>query len=224
MASTPERMASTPERMASTPERMASTPERMASVPERMASVPERMASVPEQMASVPERTASAREHRASMRIHVAETMPHIASHHASCYETVMVDPKKFDTLKQILVDATDFSDVYGYFMEHFGSKSWFMAFGEPHRDARFIKLLEHLATKVLGKKGRITEPYLLRVAEFKFVHGAFVFGKHLGNVIFFEDIDKGMVGFGGLNSTGPSELARFTLVQFPDGKKLMLN
>ena len=135
-----------------------------------------------------------------------------------------MLDLKKFDTLKQLLVDATDFSDVYGFFMEHFGSKSEFMAFGEPLFDAGFVKVIEQVATRVLGKKARITEPYLLRVADQRFIHGAFVFGKHLGNVLYFEDIEKGMAGFGGLNSRGPSELARFTLVQFPGGKKLMLN
>src|SRR5215510_14452787 len=32
-------------------------------------------------------------------------------------YGTVMLDLRKLDTLKQMLVDATDFFNVYGYFM-----------------------------------------------------------------------------------------------------------
>jgi hypothetical protein len=136
-----------------------------------------------------------------------------------------MLDPKKFDTLKQILVDAKDFGDVYGYFMENFGSKPEFMTFGEPLFDAGFVKVLEQVATLVYRKRAHIVEPYLLRVAEQRFIHGAFAFGRRLGNVLYFEDIEKGLAGFGGANSTGPSDLVRFTLVVFPDGKrKLMLN
>lgn len=135
-----------------------------------------------------------------------------------------MVDFKKLDPLKQILIDAKDFTDVYEYFMEHFGSKPEFAMFGEPFTDRNFVKVLAQVGTHLLGKKTRLMEAYLVRLAEQKFVHGAFTFGKHQGNVLYFEDIEKGLAGFGKLNSTGPSDLVRFTLVQFPGGKKLMFN
>lgn len=136
-----------------------------------------------------------------------------------------MLDLKKLDTLKQLLVDAKDFTDVYGYFMEHFGSEPAFAMLGEPFTDQNFVKVLAQVGTQLLGKKTRLMEAYLVRLAEQRFVHGAITFGHHLGNVIYFEDIEKGLAGFGGMNSKGPSDLVRFTLVQLPGGgRKLMLN
>jgi hypothetical protein len=41
-----------------------------------------------------------------------------------------MVDLGKLATLKKQLVDATDFFEVYGYFMDHFGHQPELMTLG----------------------------------------------------------------------------------------------
>jgi hypothetical protein len=130
-----------------------------------------------------------------------------------------MLDLEKLGTLKQMLVEATDFSDVYGYFMDHFGEDPELMAMGERFRDPAFLQMLERLGAQVVGKKARIEQPLFLRVKEHRFVHGAFRYGDHVGCVFYFGDIEKGLAAFGSLESEGPTELARFTMAQVAKGK-----
>jgi hypothetical protein len=76
----------------------------------------------------------------------------------------------------------------------------------------------------VVGEKARVSEPFLLRLATHKLIHGAFVLGNHVGTVFYFEDVEKGLAAFGALDSEGPSQVARFSLVKGPGGKGYTLN
>jgi hypothetical protein len=135
-----------------------------------------------------------------------------------------MIDPQKVPELKRLLVEATVFSDVFGYFMDHFGDKPELMTLGAPHRDPTFVQVLEQLGARVLGEKARIAQPLLLRWPEQKLVHGAFLLGRHVGSVFYFEDLEKGLAAFGSMESQGPSQFARFSLVSLPTGKSFTLS
>ena len=135
-----------------------------------------------------------------------------------------MTDLQKLAELKRLLVSATDFSDVFGYFMDHFGEKPELMTLGEQHHDPIFVQMLEQLGARVLGKKASIKEPLLLRWAEQKLIHGAFLIGDHVGSVFYFQDLEKGLAAFGSMDSQGPSQFARFSVVSLPTGKSLDLN
>jgi hypothetical protein len=129
-----------------------------------------------------------------------------------------MLDLGKLATLKQHLLEATDFFDVYGYFMEHFGHRPELMTLGEPLDDATFVAVLEQIGARIVGEEGSITEPFLLRLREHQLVHGAFVLGTHVGTVFYFSDVDTGLAAFGAMDSEGPSQLARFSLAKVPVG------
>jgi hypothetical protein len=135
-----------------------------------------------------------------------------------------MPDLKKLITLRQRLVEATDFSDVYVYFMDHFGQSPDLMTLGKPLRDKAFLDVLEHIGAQVIGKKARVSQPFLLHVAEASFIHGAFRLGDHLASVFYFGDIKMGLAAFGGLESEGPSQFTRFSLVEHPAGKRFTLS
>jgi hypothetical protein len=131
-----------------------------------------------------------------------------------------MVDLQKLAELKRLLVEATDFSDVFGFFMDHFGEKPELMTLGGQLRDPIFVQLLEQLGSRVVGKRSSIEQPLLLHWTEQKLIHGAFIIGDHVGSVFYFEDLEKGLAAFGSMNSQGPSQFARFSLVALPTGKK----
>ncbi len=132
-----------------------------------------------------------------------------------------MVDLGKLATLKQRLLDATDFFEVYGYFMEHFGQHQELRTLGEPLEDPTFVTVLEKVGARTVGQEARITDPFLLRLREHQLVHGAFVLGDHVGTVFYFADIDVGLLAFGGLDSDGPSKLARFSVAKVPGAKRV---
>lgn len=135
-----------------------------------------------------------------------------------------MPDLRRLTHLRQLLIDATDFSDVYGYFMDNFGEAPELLTMGERWHDQDFLDTIEQLGGRVIGKGARLTQPFLLRVAEHGFVHGAFVLGDHIGSVFYFEDIEKGLLALGGRESQGPEQFARFTLARFPTAKRFALN
>jgi hypothetical protein len=135
-----------------------------------------------------------------------------------------MIDLRKLADLKRLLVEATDFFEVYGYFMDHFGQMPELMTLGKPLQDATFVEVLEKIGSQIIGKKARITEPFLLRLPEENLIHGAFLIGDHVGCVFYFEDLEKGLAGFGSMESGGPSQLARFSLVSLPTGKSFTLH
>lgn len=126
--------------------------------------------------------------------------------------------------LRQLLVQATDFSDVYGYFMDHFGQSPELMTLGEPLSDTTFLEVLELIGSQIIGMKARISQPFLLHLAEHGFIHGVFRLGDHIASVLYFEDVKMGLAAFGGLGSEGPSQFARFSLVEHPTGKRFMLS
>jgi hypothetical protein len=135
-----------------------------------------------------------------------------------------MPDLQKLAELKRLLVSATDFSSVFGYFMDHFGEKPELMTLGGPHHDPIFVQVLEQLGARVIGKKAQIKQPLLLRWAEQKLIHGAFLIGDHVGSVFYFGDLEKGLAAFGSMQSQGPSQFVRFSLVSLPTGKSFTLN
>lgn len=135
-----------------------------------------------------------------------------------------MADLQKLAQLKRLLVEATNFFDVYGYFMDHFGQTPELMTLGTPLRDPTFVGVLEQLGSRVVGQKAKIERPLLLHWQEQKLIHGAFLLGDHVGSVFYFEDIEKGLAAFGSMESEGPSQLARFSLVTAPTGKSFTLN
>jgi hypothetical protein len=135
-----------------------------------------------------------------------------------------MVDLQKLAELKRLLVSATDFSDVFGFFMDHFGEKPELMTLGGQHKDPVFVQLLEQLGSRVIGKKSQIQQPLLLHWSEQKLIHGAFLIGDHVGSVFYFEDLEKGLAAFGSMQSQGPSQFARFSLVSLPTGKSFSVN
>lgn len=137
----------------------------------------------------------------------------------AICYDALMVDLASLATLRQRLLDATDFGHAYGYFLDHFGEKPEFIEIGEPMRDAGpFKQILGHLAAKVLGKPCSVELLVLVRIREHRFIHGAFDLGSHMASVFYFEDIESGLAAFGSADASGPNHFARFSLVLAPTG------
>jgi hypothetical protein len=134
-----------------------------------------------------------------------------------------MLDLRKLVDLKRLLVEATDFFEVYGFFMDHFGEKPEMITLGAPLRDPTFVAVLEKIGAQILGKKATLADPVLLHLPEQKLIHGGFVLGEYFGCVFYFEDIEKGLAAFGSMEG-GPSQIARFSLVTLPTGKSFTLN
>jgi hypothetical protein len=114
-------------------------------------------------------------------------------------------------TLKDKLVNATEFSDVWRYFLDHFGEDPKFIALGDRSRDAFLEAVLDQIGMQMFGKPGSVTDLLLSHLPEHHFTHGGVLLDGHLANVLYFDDIRSGMVAVWMATPSGETKYARFS-------------
>jgi len=117
--------------------------------------------------------------------------------------------------LKELLQTADDFSNIVKYFFDHLGDDPTFIDLSKPAKHPLVKKTLQHVAASLFKKDVTVTNLLLLKFGKHPFYHGAgFVQGRPI-NIIYFEDIDMGLVCAA---STYPYMLyTRFTCYRLKD-------
>ncbi len=125
---------------------------------------------------------------------------------------------KELATLKYMLMTADEFKDVYGYFFDHLGENSDFLKLGKRSKHPLLKKILETVGEQLFGKKVMITKLLLTKIPKHRFYHGpCFINGKMAG-VLFFEDIDMGMLSVLMSMETYTTHFVRFSSIQMESG------
>jgi hypothetical protein len=122
------------------------------------------------------------------------------------------MDLSKLAELKEQMGNATVFSDVWTFFLDHFGEKKEFMALGEPAGDQPFLmEVLAHVGKELFGgDEVRVSNMILVRLPEYNFIHGGGVLNTKLCNVIYFEDIAQGILAIPWSWHPSETKLIRF--------------
>lgn len=121
------------------------------------------------------------------------------------------MDLSRLATLKAKLVQAKEFSDIWTYFLDHFGEDPAFHALGERTRNGFIEAIFDNVAKAMFNGKIEGRDVLLTRLADHLFIHGGGIFGSHLVNVIYFEDIQVGVVIVVKPFSKDPQQYIRFT-------------
>ena len=104
------------------------------------------------------------------------------------------MEKRKFLRLKHILQTATNLSKPSAFFWEKLAKDSRFMAAGRIATNPRLQAIMERAATHVLGSEQAAEMLLLLFIPAHKFWHGSCAFGNMLGQLIYFQDIDQGLL------------------------------
>src|SRR5262245_65306952 len=107
-------------------------------------------------------------------------------------------------TLKEKLASASDFTEVWSYFFTHFGEDGEFIQQGERAEHPFLEALLVQLGAESFGRKIAISNLLLTHLPAHCFIHGGFTIEGRLGNVIYFDDIQTGLIAV--IMSHAPSE------------------
>ncbi len=114
-------------------------------------------------------------------------------------------------TLKEKLVQARDFMPVMDYFMTHFGENPQFMTLGErahhPVIEAAIIQTIQQL----FGASISPHQLLLTRLPEERFIHGGGMFASQVLTVLYFEDLQMGLLAVTAPFGSDEIKLARFT-------------
>jgi hypothetical protein len=114
-------------------------------------------------------------------------------------------------TLKDKLVNATEFGEVWRYFLDHFGEDPAFIALGERSHDPFLVAVIEQIASQIFGKHVPLTNLLLTFLPDHHFTHGGVILDGHLANVLYFDDIRMGMVAVLMSLPSGETKYARFS-------------
>jgi hypothetical protein len=119
-------------------------------------------------------------------------------------------------TLKDKLVNAKNFSQVWEYFFDHFGEDAEFIAQGERARDSFLEAVLAEVGKELFGRPVRLTNLLLTRLADQHFLHGACAMDGRLANVLYFEDIRVGLLAVIASFTPGETKMVRFSGQRVP--------
>jgi len=128
----------------------------------------------------------------------------------------------RLSVLKDKLMAAVDFKEPWDYFFENFGEDPEFFKFGKRAK----LPILKEVVTKVgqrLFKQEKIlvSDFLLTQIARHHFFHGAcFIEGK-IATILFFDDIDMGLIAI--FLKGSEISLARFSTVQLEKEKEVFL-
>lgn len=99
----------------------------------------------------------------------------------------------KLDDLKKKLLTETEFSKTYTHFLDVLGNDPKFQKIGKIVKSP-MLKNIAAAAGKEVTGTGHITNLMLLKVANYPFFHGVFFIDGCMGNLMYFEDINVGLM------------------------------
>jgi hypothetical protein len=120
---------------------------------------------------------------------------------------------KKFQELKRRLVEGTDFSETWEYYMDHFTDSPQFIEMGEPVHCEELNAIVRTTCQEMFSKSAKVDTSLVIRIQEAKFFHGPIKVDKRLGGMMFFEDIEMGMIAISAQYPPTPeTKYSRFTI------------
>jgi hypothetical protein len=122
------------------------------------------------------------------------------------------MDLNLLDSLKEKLVTARDFGRVFDFFLRNFGEKPEFLTLGESVRAPDLEELLRQIGRQMFGGDVPLGDLRMLRLPEQGFIHGGCSLNGRLATVIYFEDIQTGLLAVAASVSPPETKLARFSL------------
>jgi hypothetical protein len=109
------------------------------------------------------------------------------------------MDWKRLDRLKEKLQTAEEFSEVWRFFLDHFGENEDFLSLGAPTRNDALARFLEE-ALRTSGEKHlkrspvRISRMLLIDLPERSFLHGPAMVNDFTAGLFYFADVRMGMI------------------------------
>jgi hypothetical protein len=128
------------------------------------------------------------------------------------------MDLANLSTLKQKLVDETNFHSIWDHFMTNFGERREFAGVGQRTSSPLLEAAIGQAAKEVFGTKVPLRNLLLIRLPEQHFIHRPLSLSGRIAKIIYFEDIGVGLLSIG---FTPPAEnrFVRFTSAELPGGK-----
>lgn len=101
---------------------------------------------------------------------------------------------ERLQELKEKLTSEKDFSNIWNFYMDRFADHPEFTDLGNPAKNKYLDTVVRKTCQEMFGNKIKITNSLLIKIAKYKFFHGPFQVDGRIGGVIYFEDINIGLL------------------------------
>ncbi len=118
---------------------------------------------------------------------------------------------QKIDTLKTMLVTEDKFDRTLGYFFDNLGYDRAFLDAGKPTTNQTLQDILKSLVTQACGEGSAITQLKIFKAGKSKFIHGMCFINGGIGTVLFFEDLNVGLLAVSSPVSMSDISYIRFS-------------
>jgi len=133
------------------------------------------------------------------------------------------VDLKLLETLKEKLANAKDFKVSLQYFFDHFGMDPGFIALGRRVENPLLDALILQVGEMLFKRKVKAHDWLLTEIPEYQFLHGGGLIHDRMATLIFFADLNLGLLAIMTGPSLGNVLLTRFSLAKIEEGRTLVL-
>lgn len=134
------------------------------------------------------------------------------------------MDPSLLSTLKQKLIRGTEFQEAQTYFFDHFAEDEEFLSLGQRHEDSLLKALLTTVTSQVFGQETEFDDLLLIRLKEHYFIHGNGIVGGRVATVLYFEDIEQGLLSIVWSFTPPETRFVRFSRKPLPRTNEPSLN
>jgi hypothetical protein len=125
---------------------------------------------------------------------------------------------ENLNVLREKITTATDFSQPWNYFFDHFGENPLFVNVGKRVSHPELESVLKQVSWRLIGKVNvKLADLLVIEVAEYAFYHGIYFLEGRMSSFMFFADINLGMVGIVPARSGGDTQFGRFSLTTVTD-------
>ncbi|MDY6899650.1 MAG: hypothetical protein SWZ49_16465 [Cyanobacteriota bacterium] len=133
---------------------------------------------------------------------------------------------QRLEELKQILTSEKDLSKIWDFYMDNFADHAEFTDLGHPAKNRYLDTVVRKTCQEMFGNKIKITNFLLIKIAKYKFFHGPFQVDGRIGGVIYFEDINIGLLAVSADSSNnGMVKYSRFSeMARLSEPKGFSLN
>ncbi len=113
--------------------------------------------------------------------------------------------------LKIKLTTEKEFSNIWLFYVDNFMNKPEFNAAGHPVEKKELHSILKQTCRYMLGREIKIHDFLIFHIPDYQFFHGAFHIDSGLGGIIYYEDIQMGLLALTELCDYGIVKYSRFT-------------
>ena len=100
----------------------------------------------------------------------------------------------RLQELKRKLMKEKNFSKTWTFYMDEFADHPEFLEVGEPVKNDFLAAAIPAICQKILSKDLKVSASLIIYIEKYHFFHAPIMVERRSGGVIFFEDINMGLL------------------------------